>query len=178
MIINSMIINSVTFNSMNRYYMYSYQAVLAMVLSLFMTSLYAEVSVKNIEKNDKITGSALPAQGVLPDPANNIRKAGTRKAGAQKTGNKSKSWVLHAEQWELTRSGESILSLPVLNEFINAWLEDRKKKIEIQYPGGEEGEFWVQELTDWLVSLGIPSNHMVIVAGSGSDDMIRLNIIK
>lgn len=79
---------------------------------------------------------------------------------------------------ELTRSGDSLLSSPVLNAVINAWLQDKHKKIEIQYPGGEEGEFWVQELADWLVSLGIPSAHMVTTPGSGADDMIKFNLIK
>jgi len=86
--------------------------------------------------------------------------------------------VLHAEQWEVARSGELLLTLPVLKKLVAAWLDEKQKMIEIQYPGGEEGEFWVQELTDWLVSLGIPSNHMITTPGSGSDDMIRFNIIK
>ena len=85
---------------------------------------------------------------------------------------------LHAEQWEMARSGDSLLMLPVLNKVVIAWLDDRHKVIEIQYPGGEEGEFWVQELTDWLVSLGIPSRSMITTPGSGSDDKIRFNIIK
>jgi hypothetical protein len=137
--------------------LYGYPALASIILSLFVTSLYAEVSVNNIEKNDKITGSALSGQNLLAD-------------------NKVKTWQLYAEQWELTRNGESVLSLPVLNKLINTWLEDRQKMIEIQYPGGEEGEFWVQELTDWLVSLGVPSNHIMMVPGSGADDMIKFQL--
>jgi hypothetical protein len=56
-------------------------------------------------------------------------------------------------------------------------LQQKDKIIEIQYPGGEEGEFWVQELTDWLIALGIPSDHMVIVPGTGVDDVIRFDLI-
>ena len=91
---------------------------------------------------------------------------------------KSSSLQLYAEQWELARTGETVLSLPVLNKLINSWLSDKNKSIEIQYPGGEEGEFWVQELTDWLVSLGIPSEYMIVVPGSGADDMIKFALIK
>ena len=87
-------------------------------------------------------------------------------------------WVLHAEQWELARSGDSILSLPPLNKLINHWLKDKSKKIEIQYPGGEEGEFWVQELSDWLVSLGIPSSQMFLLVGSSADDVITFRLNK
>ena len=130
---------------------------------LLVSQLHAQVSVKNIEKNDKVVSNELSSGEAL----NNSVSIGQHQ-----------NWVLKAEQWELTRSGESLLSLPVLNQLINTWLEDREKKIEIQYPGGEEGEFWVQELADWLVSLGIPSKQMVVVPGSGADDMIKFNLIK
>ena len=151
-----------TFNQLDRYRLYSYQSLLSILLFLLMSSSYAQVSEKNIEKNDKVTGSAV-----------------TQQITDNKISNKdSKDWVLSAEQWELARNGEYILSLPVIKALINTWLLDKQKKIEIQYPGGEEGEFWVQELADWLVSLGIPSSHMVIVAGSGAGDMIKFNLIK
>ena len=134
------------------------QLSLIITLLLLMSSVHAEVSVNNIEKNDKVITSTITAQKI-----NNKNTA---------------AWVLSAEQWELARNGESILSFPAINALINAWLLDKQKKIEIQYPGGEEGEFWVQELTDWLVSLGIPSSHMRVVTGSGAGDMIKFNLIK
>ena len=87
-------------------------------------------------------------------------------------------WIIKAEQWELVRDGESILALPALNAVVNNWLKEKDKLIEIQYPGGEEGEFWVHQLIDWLVALGIPSDRMVTVRGSGADDIIRLNLVK
>lgn len=89
----------------------------------------------------------------------------------------SSTWVLRAEQWELAQTGESILAIQELNQLINAWLSEADRKIEIQYPGGEEGEFWVQQLSDWLVSLGIPSANMMIVPGSGAGDAIKFNLI-
>lgn len=84
---------------------------------------------------------------------------------------------LSAEQWELARDGDDIMTLPTLKHLVQQWLEDPARTIEVQYPGGEEGEFWVQQLTDWLVALGIPSNHMVVVPGSGVDDMITLRVL-
>jgi hypothetical protein len=100
------------------------------------------------------------------------------------------SWVLTADQWEIARNGESILSLVVLNDLVNTWLSeveslqsDAQKRaqkstqshkneiIEIQYPGGEEGEFWVQELVDWLVALGLPSRFMLLTPGSVADEI-------
>jgi hypothetical protein len=149
------------FKKLNRYYLSSYQSLVSIILFLSLGSLHAQVSVNTIEKNDKVTVSTIPGQ--IAD--NNVYQV-------------PKVWALSAEQWELARNGESILSFPVVNELINAWLLDKQMKIEIQYPGGEEGEFWVQELTDWLVSLGIPSNNMVVVAGSGAGDMIKFDLIK
>ncbi len=146
-----------TFKIPNRTYLSRYQSLLGMVLFLIMNASDAQVSVNNIEKNDKVTTTVVP----------------------ELTDNKESGiWALSAEQWELARNGESILSLPVINSLINAWLSDKQKKIEIRYPGGEEGEFWVQELTDWLVSLGIPSDHLVVVTGSGAGDMIKFDLIK
>ena len=87
-------------------------------------------------------------------------------------------WLLHAEQWDVSHHGESILSLSVLNHVINQWLLNKNQKIAIQYPGGEEGEFWVQQLSDWLVSLGIPSARLVLAPGSGADDIIKFDLIR
>ncbi len=157
---------------------FRYATGLSLVLFFFMNSLNAEVVVKNNEKNDKVVISVLSEQ--LASSKQGLAKhvPSDRPVEKKAASNGVKSHVLYAEQWEIARSGESILSLPVLKQIINAWLGDRQKKIEIQYPGGEEGEFWVQELTDWLVSLGIPSDHMVIAPGSGADDVINFTLIK
>ena len=143
------------------------QTTVSIMLLLFMTTIYADISAENARTNGKVDSNTLSVQTAQPElKANN------------KSAIKANGWVLHAEQWEMARSGESILTLPVLNKLVTAWLRENQKKIEIQYPGGEEGEFWVQELTDWLVSLGIPSGSMIIVPGSGADDMIKFNLIK
>jgi len=125
-----------------------YLSMLAFTLCLYGQPLFAETTAGKLE------------QGVKPEVI------------------EAKPLQLNAEQWELARTGESVLALPELNKLINAWLSDKNKTIEIRYPGGEEGEFWVQSLTDWLVSLGIPSERMVIVPGSGADDMIKFALVK
>lgn len=86
--------------------------------------------------------------------------------------------VLHAEQWEAARAGESLLALPVLQHVVNAWAAHPHQKIELRYPGGEDGELWVAELKDWLVSLGVASKFMTAVPGSGEADAIRFQIIQ
>jgi len=119
----------------------------------------------------------LSVQPLFADtPAANVKQA--VKPTVKSAAVEAKPFQLNAEQWEFARTGESVLALPELNKLINTWLNDKSKTIEIRYPGGEEGEFWVQSLTDWLVSLGIPSEHMVTVPGSGSDDMIKFALIK
>lgn len=133
------------------------------VLSLSSPVIYAEVSNNGIEAKGVDTDRAMPAQQAKIKP--------------QSTSAPS-AWELRAEQWELARSGETLLSVPVLKQVMRSWLSDKQKVIEIQYPGGEDGEFWVHELTDWLVSLGIPSKNMVTTPGSGADDVIKFNIIK
>lgn len=87
---------------------------------------------------------------------------------------------LRAEQWELARQGENLIRLPVLNDVVNRWSANRSQgqSIELHYPGGEEGELWVRELIHWLISLGIPSQYLVALPGSGDEDIIRFRIIK
>lgn len=85
---------------------------------------------------------------------------------------------LHAEQWELSRNGERLLGTDGIAEVVKEWSSDNRQKIELQYPGGEEGELWVHQLMDWLVALGIPSTSLVAVPGSGQGDIIRLRVIR
>ena len=85
---------------------------------------------------------------------------------------------LHAEQWELSRSGERLLGISGIADVVNDWSSDPRQEIELQYPGGEEGELWVHQLMDWLVALGVPSASLVAVPGSGEGDLIRMRVIR
>lgn len=85
---------------------------------------------------------------------------------------------LHAEQWELSRNGERLLAMDGIAGVVKEWSSDNRQKIELQDPGGEEGELWVHQLLDWLVALGIPSSSLVAVPGSGQGDIIRLRVIR
>ena len=143
---------------------------IGILMSISATSLSAEVNHKHQEKNDKVIAAGGSAASG-PDNGSVLHAT----AAASDT---SDGWALRAEQWELARSGESVLALPVLSRVINAWMLEKQQKIEIQYPGGEEGELWVQQLTDWLVSLGIPSDKMIVIPGSGAGDMIKFDLVK
>ena len=149
-----------------------FKYLICFVCFTFSLALYASVSTNYVEKGAKVASDDSALQSVLSLQANNEN---TDKHSINKLAKES---VLYAEQWELARSGESLLSSPALKEMITAWLQDKDKVIEIRYPGGEEGELWVQELMDWLVSLGIPSDRMSAVPGSGADDVIKFVLIK
>ena len=103
---------------MYRFAKISCQRLFSIVLSLSSPAIYAEVPGQAAAPAETAVDSAIHGQS-LKDSA--------------------VAWELRAEQWELTRSGETILSLPVLNQVVNTWLSDKQKMIEIQYPGGEDG---------------------------------------
>jgi len=85
---------------------------------------------------------------------------------------------LFAAQWELSVSAERLLTIDAVADIVNAWSTDSRQQIELQYPGGEEGELWVYQLMDGLVALGIPSGNLLAVPGSGQGDVIRLRVIR
>ena len=145
---------------------------ISLILFLISSAVYADVSVKKLEKDAKVIN------GEPQYVVDSLQGSGGDESESHVTNKQTSGWKLYAEQWELTRSGESLLSLPVLKEVVMAWLQRQDEIIEIQYPGGEEGEIWVQELMDWFVSLGIPSSQMLAVPGSGVDDVIKFSLVK
>lgn len=81
---------------------------------------------------------------------------------------------LRAETWDIPRHGEALLKVPELATILQKWMLNPQQKIELRYPGGEEGELWVEELKDWLVSLGVPSNAIQVSPGSDAEDIINM----
>jgi len=87
-------------------------------------------------------------------------------------------WKLTEEQWDLVKQGDQLLKMPVMTQMVEAWGQQQGQGIELRYPGGEEGELWVEELMDRLISLAIPSKYLSAVAGSGEADVIIIKIFK
>jgi len=85
---------------------------------------------------------------------------------------------LQAETWDVSRHGERLIKMPELATLINHWSDNPGLKVELRYPGGEEGELWVEELMDWLISLGVPSSDIQKVPGSDAEDIINMSLIK
>lgn len=141
---------------------------IACVCSPVSAAAQQEQVVQPGSDNGQATGAdAMPAQPALL----------TEGAGGSVRSTTDES-VLTAEQWERGRSGDTILQLPAVRTVVDDWLSDTGRVIEIRYPGGEEGEFWVHELADWLVALGIPADSLVMSPGSGAGDVISFQLIR
>ena len=85
---------------------------------------------------------------------------------------------LRAETWDMQRHGEALLKVPELSIIMQKWIADPRQIIELRYPGGEEGELWVEELRDWYIALGVPSNAIQLSPGSDAKDIINIVLIK
>lgn len=89
------------------------------------------------------------------------------------------SWTLSAAEWSRPRSGEAVLAMEPVAEAVRAWqaadAATGTSRLQLLYPGGEEGSLWAAELHDWLVALGIPPGAIELVAGGEAGQLeIRL----
>lgn len=80
--------------------------------------------------------------------------------------------TITADQWASPRSGESIVRFEGLNKLVAAFDRNPDSQIFIRYAEGENGTLWAEELRSWLVSLGIPSGHIVLNASVRQSDTI------
>jgi len=85
---------------------------------------------------------------------------------------------LRSEIWDIPRHGELLIKVPELATIISHWSRNQNQRIDLYYPGGEEGELWVEELKDWLVSLGVPSRSIQALPGSKARDIINIVLIE
>lgn len=90
----------------------------------------------------------------------------------------TRSLQLKAETWELSRHGEKLIKNAELSALVQTWSEQSHARLEIRYPGGEEGELWSEELKSWLVSLGVPSAAIQSLPGSEAADIINIHLIE
>ena len=88
--------------------------------------------------------------------------------------NTPRIFTLSAYEWAQPRSGEAITKFSEVRSAISYWEKDIDRVILILYPGEDVGEIWATELRDWIISLGIPSDYLLLVAGSQSADEIKL----
>jgi hypothetical protein len=85
------------------------------------------------------------------------------------------AYSVTADQWAQQRSGGALLKLQPLHDAMQAWLAQRDAHIVIRHAASDAGNLWAGELSDWLVSLGIPSDHIDRQASADQpDDSVTL----
>jgi hypothetical protein len=88
--------------------------------------------------------------------------------------NTSRIFILSADEWAQPRSGAVIAEFEALRAAVSYWDKVDNAVIIVRYPGEDSGELWAAELRDWLISLGVPSDYIRLVAGTQAADEIRL----
>jgi hypothetical protein len=88
--------------------------------------------------------------------------------------NTSRIFILSADEWAQPRSGAVIAEFEALRAAVSYWDKSDNAVIVVRYPGEDSGELWAAELRDWLISLGVPSDYIRLVAGTQAADEIRL----
>jgi len=81
---------------------------------------------------------------------------------------------LSEELWARPRSGAVIPHMEPLKLAVAYWESGTDVYMMLSYPGGDSGEIWASELKDWLVSLGIPSQFILLSAGFQVEDEIKI----
>ena len=85
------------------------------------------------------------------------------------------AYTVSADQWALQRSGGALLRLQPVQEAVQAWLAQPGSHLVIRHAASDAGALWAGELQDWLVALGIPSDHIDRQASvDQADDAVAL----
>lgn len=85
------------------------------------------------------------------------------------------AFTLSADQWAQQRSGAALLRLPPVQGIVREWLAQPTLDIVIRHAASDAGNLWAGELQDWLVSLGLPADHIVKQASADQpDDSVTL----
>lgn len=88
------------------------------------------------------------------------------------------SWDISAVEWARPRHGDWLVRQPAMVAAIDQLQQTPASRLQIRYPGGDEGVLWAEELQSWLVALGVESDRIERIPGSGAADRIQLRIIK
>lgn len=84
-------------------------------------------------------------------------------------------YSIGADQWAQPRSGSELLHLPPFSAAVQDWVGHPGARIVIVHAGSDQGSLWASELSDWLVALGVPSDHIdKRVSGDQGEDSITL----
>jgi len=81
---------------------------------------------------------------------------------------------LSADDWARPRSGAVVAGMEPVRLAVSYWSSTPQAAIMLSYPGEDSGELWATELRDWMVSLGVPSDAILLAPGLQSSDQLRL----
>ncbi len=85
-------------------------------------------------------------------------------------------FTLSADEWARPRTGTVIPQLAAVRSAVSYWGKGGDKVMIIRYPGEDTGELWAAELRDWLISLGVPSDYILLSSGTQEADEIKLEV--
>ena len=88
------------------------------------------------------------------------------------------AWTLSAAEWSRPRHGEWLVAHPALSAALNKLQRSPHSVLQLRYPGGDEGVLWAEELQAWLVALGLESERIEKLPGSGGEAAIQLEVIE
>ncbi|MCP4768456.1 MAG: hypothetical protein GY875_19590 [Gammaproteobacteria bacterium] len=93
---------------------------------------------------------------------------------AQAAASTARIYTLSADEWARPRGGDVIAEFSALRAAVHYWDRSENAIMVVRYPGEDSGELWAAELRDWLISLGVPSDYIRLVAGTQAADEIRV----
>lgn len=94
----------------------------------------------------------------------------------QAAANSIRIFTLSADEWARPRTGAVIPQLTAVRSAVRYWGNGSDRAMIIRYPGEDTGELWAAELRDWLISLGVPSDYILLLSGSQAADEIKLEV--
>ncbi len=88
--------------------------------------------------------------------------------------NSLRIFTLSADEWARPRAGKVIPEFDALRAAVSYWDKGTNYAVLIRYPGEDSGEIWASELRDWFISLGIPSDYLLLVSGSRDAEEVTI----
>lgn len=85
-------------------------------------------------------------------------------------------FTLSADEWAQPRSGQVLASFTSVKNAVDYWQKTLDSVLLIRYPGEDSGELWASELKDWLVSLGVPNDSIILASGLDNLDEVEMTV--
>ncbi|AOV17545.1 hypothetical protein BJI67_11160 [Acidihalobacter aeolianus] len=83
---------------------------------------------------------------------------------------------ISAAQWESPDRSQTLLGDPALRRLLQAWAAQPGMRVNIEYPGGEQGVIWANRMVGWLVAFGVPKQAITLFPGAGGGNVLALSL--